>query len=247
MGCGDGGGNKISDGQGRQVELPGDGEGEGVGPDPAGDFPAAGGAAAGAQGAGSDGLEDERGVAADQGGEVAGNDCGAAFRPHNFCGGQFLEGIWQAALRVTKAILVNGRIERLRAVRQQLDKAAEFRNCEPEARASPAQIALGYPVAEGLGGDAEQAGGAAQGQPGPGAEGDLCKDFVSSALDVPCGRAAFPREAWFAHGWRLVKAFGSGRALLIAGDVLAAPRGKFREFFPARHGEVLQENLGRGQ
>jgi hypothetical protein len=29
--------------------------------------------------------------------------------------------------------------------------------------------------------------------------GDLREDFVEPALDVPCRRAAFPGEAWFAH------------------------------------------------
>jgi hypothetical protein len=32
-----------------------------------------------------------------------------------------------------------------------------------------------------------------------------------------------------------------GLAFFVAGDVLPAPGGKFSEFFPARHGEVLPE------
>jgi hypothetical protein len=38
-----------------------------------------------------------------------------------------------------------------------------------------------------------------------------------------------------------------GVAFFVAGDVSPAPRGKLSEFFPARHGQVLQENQPWGQ
>lgn len=77
-------------------------------------------------------------------------------------------------------------------------------------------------------------------------EGGAAAVLVGFA-EAEFGGAADVQTTGLAKGLKEAIQKDLGLAFFVAGDVFPAPRGKFSEFFPARHGEVLQENQARGQ
>src|SRR5208283_2983650 len=70
---------------------------------------------------------------------------------------------------------------------------------------------------------------------------------LAGFAEAELGEAADVQTAGLAKGLKETIQKDLGLAFFVAGDVFPAPRGKFSEFFPARHEEVLAENGARGQ
>lgn len=193
-------GNEISLGEVREAGPAGEGERESVGPGAAGNFPAARGTAAAAHRVQCDGLHNQRGVTTDKLSQFSGSEGGSAGWPNDLRGRQFLELVWRGSMAAKEPANIIGRGEGHGVVLEPEDKAAEFCKGERASRAGWREVAAADPVAEGLGGKAEEAGGSTQADRALRARGDSREDFGGAAFDFPGRRAAFPGKMRLGHG-----------------------------------------------